>query len=152
MQALDRAKAVQRTLTRLVERREQRTARAQAEFRLDLLAAIDTVDDETIALVQRGLAIDRCEAGLQYALQLAVDERNEARRRAVDPLADTRRSGDDDDLHEAETILPPALPSTVEVGDADLIVLDDEVPGPERYPEPGEPAVELPDGRIVAAT
>lgn len=173
MQALDRAKRVQAALTRLVERRERLVQRAHAEFRLDLIAAIDQVDEETLGLVQRGLAMDRGEQSLQYAVQIAIDERNEARR------ISTRRSGGTGsaDPHEAETESPPPLPSTVELeGDEDdLSGLDTPLPRPPavpfgdaferlaqpgragaapdgyRYPEPGEPAVELPDGTIVAA-
>jgi|SRR6187551_1773529 len=161
MQALDRAKRVQAALTKLVERRERVIARASSEFRLDLLAVIDKVDDETMSLVQRGLAMDRAEQGLQYALQLAIDERNEARRVA----SPTQRSREIDP-HEAETDVPPplpqvfGLPSSFDLGDEDdLSGLDDEpspaAPGDDvqgyRYPEPGEPAMTLPDGTVVAA-
>lgn len=156
MLALDRAKRVQAALTKLVERRERIVQRAGSEFRLDLLAAIDQVDDETMSLVQRGLAMDRAEQGLQYALQLAIDERNEARR------VSTRRSGSAGvpmpsvfmDPHEAETDAPPPLPESFELGDEDdLSGLDAPLPGAVelRYPEPGEPAVTLPDGTVVAA-
>ena len=178
MLALERAKRVQAALTKLVERRERLQQKATAEFRLDLLAAVDAVDDETLALVLRGLAMDRAEQGLQYALQIAIDDRNEARRRASGEPVDTRRSADDP--HEAVTevpppLLPPSL-SAIEGDEDDLSHLDTPLPPPPatprlnleqqvhdavergevdddgfRYPEPGEAAVELPDGRIVAA-
>jgi hypothetical protein len=154
MLALDRAKRVQAALTKLVERRERIVQRAGSEFRLDLLAAIDQVDDETMSLVQRGLAMDRAEQGLQYALQLAIDERNEARR------VSTRRSGSPQvppldvtfDPHEAETDAPPP-PSSEDLGD-ELELSDIPVPpgvAELRYPEPGEPAITLADGTVVAA-
>lgn len=188
MQALDRAKRVQAALTKLVERRERVVQKANAEFRLDLIAVVDDVDDDTLALVQRGLAMDRAEQGLQYALQIAVDDRNEARRRALgsglgERQVDTRRSRDEDP-HEAITEAPPPLPTDLDLGDEDVVLLDDpgsaepfgeaferlaqpgrigapmadapavvdvELPEGYRYPEPGEPAVELADGTVVAA-
>jgi hypothetical protein len=182
MNALDRAKRLQAALGKLAERRDRQIEKANGEFRLDLLAVIDTVDDETVGLVMRGLAIDREQHYLQLSLQLALDERNDSRRSpSPSPLPTTRRSRSSpghqgDDLHEAETDAPPPLPSSFDLGDEDdLSGLDTPLPPPPgmvqieqsgvvvleggqtlalgelRYPEPGEPAVTLPDGTVVAA-
>lgn len=160
--ALDRAKRVQSGLCKLVERRERAIEKASGEFRLDMLATVDAVDDETLALVQRALAMDRDKPYLQLALQMAIDERNERNRQPH-----TQRSGGDDDGHEAITEHPPAFALTAgeaalamrgsppprfevegEPGALDSIDSDD---APFRYPEPGEPALELPDGTVIAA-
>lgn len=160
MHALDRAKRLQAALGKLAERRDRQIDKANGEFRLDLLAVIDGVDSETVGLVMRGLAIDREQHYLQLTLQLALDERDEARRTPVPaPLPTTLRSrsspGFHGDPHEAETDAPPPLlPSSYDLGDEDdLTGLDEPLPvlGEVRYPEPGEPAVTLPDGTVVAA-
>ena len=191
MRALDRAKRLQAALSRLAERRDRVVEKAHAEFRLDLVAALDLVDDETVALVLRGLELDRAQESLQLALTMALDERNHRRGQPIS----TRRSGAvpslQDDPHEAETEVPPPMPSLAELeGDEDdlteLDAPDTPLPPPPpvprlistpgearalygsgtdageaaaavlsddgyRYPEPGEAAVELPDGTIVAA-
>lgn len=160
--ALDRAKRLQSALCKLVERRERQIEKASGEFRLDMLAAVEAVDDETLGLVQRGLAMDRDKPYLMLALRFAIDERNERNR-----APHTQRSGEDDDGHEAITGHPPAYeltgdelaramrgtpPPRFEVegapGALDGIDSDD---APFRYPEPGEAAVELPDGTVIAA-
>src|SRR5262245_24418360 len=137
MQALERAKRLSASLCRLVERRDRLVETAAAEFRLELLNAIDSADPEIVSLVQRGLAMDRTQPELQLALQLALDERNERNQRPPS----TRRS---------DELPPPAQPSSEDLGDEDDLTELDSRPTPVietepelRYPEPGEPAVTL---------
>lgn len=186
--SLDLAKHLSARLSKLVERRDRQVETATSLFRLDMLAAIEDADAETIDLVQRGLKHDGGSAFLQLALQTALDERERA--------AQTRRSGgarapaaDSDDApivistveqaveiygegsaaHEwAKANVPPPTPAimldtvTGTVHPNPDVVSRGTAVGPDgaevsieagefRYPEPGEPAVTLPDGTVVAA-
>lgn len=169
--SLDLAKHLSSKLCRIVERRDRQVEKATSAFRLEMLAALDDADDETIDLVQRGLKHDGGSQFLRLALQTALDERARA--------TQTRRSGDIALTGaDAAAIMRDAPPPRFEVGpdsdDAPLVISTPEqatellgssdagdaarailADGPDegelRYPEPGEPAVTLPDGRVVAA-
>jgi hypothetical protein len=167
--SLDLAKHLSAKLGKLVERRDRQVEAATGTFRLDMLAAIEDADAETIDLVVRGLKLDGGSPFLLLALQAALDERARA--------VQTRRSRElaAPDSDDAPIVIStPAqaheLLGDTEAGVAAKAILGERVPGVTvdivheatlhvphadegelRYPEPGEPAITLPDGTVVAA-
>ncbi len=169
--ALDAAKRLHGVIGRLAERRERQVQKATGEFQLDLLAAIKDQPDEILEMIMRAVMLDPGQAYLQLALSMAVDERNDRRAHLrFDRRTDTERSR----ASEAETesppapeafggfeiegdpgiladLVPPALSGPVPSFASLASPMDgDDVDEGGRYPEPGEPATVLPDGRVVA--
>lgn len=164
---LDEAKRLRGALMRLAARRERLVQKANGDFQLELLAAISEADTEILGLVQRALAFDCEEHYLQHAVQLAIDERNERLRRSGDAAeCETERPPSTLNAVEAAAMMrstPPPRFEAFEIEDAPGALADlpaqiespmdsDDAPahGRYRYPEPGEPAMQLPDGSIVA--
>lgn len=176
--ALDEAKRLYGVVVRLAAKRERRVLKATGDFQIDLLEAIRDEPDAILDIVERAVRHDPGQSHLQLALAIAIDERRrehadaetespppntldvtgpslrspaparfeiEGDAGALDELESPMESDDAPAFGEAfERLAQPGRP-----GRDDAISLHD---GREfRYPEPGEPATQLPDGTVVAA-
>ena len=177
---LHAARLLQSRLMRIVQLRQRQRDRAQADYRLALLRLTADTDSMTLDIVQRALDNDRSAPELAADLRHActpgiIDaEFPEAAPESEDlpPPLRCRQCGmmaqNGVQLHHvgcgvgAPTEEPaPLTPRMVLDGNEEWGLparpanepaepLADTLPG-YRYPEPGEPAVQLPDGRVVAA-
>jgi hypothetical protein len=161
---LHAARLLQGKLVRLHQRRQRALDQAQSDYRIGLLMLVSGTDTGTIDVVQRALDNDRTAPELAADLRHATAKRPEI----IDAdFPEVEIDGDD---------LPPPLPAPARmiVGGVDLGAAPGlavlrisargadgnetwglaDLPAPDayRYPEPGEPARQLADGRIVAAT
>lgn len=160
---LHAARLLQGKLVRLVQRRQRQLDQAQSDYRLALVMLVAEANAAAIDIVQQALENDRT------APELAADLRH----------ARTRHHGVIDvefpEVAPASDDLPPPLPARMIVAGVDLGSTERavatlsthargadgndawgfaELPATDlyRYPEPGEPARQLADGRIVADT
>lgn len=164
------ARLLQNELTRLGAKRERSISNANAAFQLDLREAVVGVKPSTLQLVRQVLREDVSQRHLSLSLETLLDtvgiagaiggEENDVHERPTDApeaLALT------DQVETRPSSLPPPPPSGPDGNEAwgmspalagALDVPGDSVEGDlpvgYRYPEPGEPATQLPDGTVVA--
>lgn len=160
----DRCKALQRQLVDRAALRERRVARANAALQTEILAVLADQPDELVSMVHKALRLDRGQQYLVRCLDEALTQR----------LLDTGKQATAEDAIELEVdgafaaTFPPSsvapsgsalvgaapardtvqVPARVEL--VDTVTLPDGRVVPFRYPDPGEPAVELADGTLVA--
>lgn len=172
---LHAARLLQGKLMRIVQRRQHQLDRAQADYRLSLVTLTAESDAGTLDVVQRALDNDRSAPELAADLRFAskhgiIDaefpEVGDAAPESDDlppPLPMRTAIGQEPLPPLPESAYPPhgkPLPRPSNDGDGNeawgIEPLADTLPdtrrGEYRYPEPGEPARQLADGRIVAAT
>ena len=154
------ARLLQNELARIALKRERQIGKANSDFQLELIQAVSGAAPSALQLVRQVLREDASQMHLASALSTLL-----ADGRPTPPAAL------EDERSERETEPPIALTaarvlSRVEhagIGagggddepiDAEFEEVSDSGPGVDddgyRYPEPGEPAIELPDGRVVA--
>jgi hypothetical protein len=163
--AIDRAKQLQGKLVRLAERRERHVRNATGDFILDLNAAIIDQPQWLVAMVRQALAQDAGQSFLYLQLVEAMSRHGEAETERPPPLLDLDDIGIPvgDDEPDEPLPRPPPLPDALTEAATERMIEETfssderaDVPPPTalayRYPEPGEEAIELPDGTIVAAS
>lgn len=166
---LHAARLLQGKLVRLDQRRQRALDHAQSEYRIGLLMLVSGTDAGTLDIVQRAVDNDRTAPVLAADLRHATSKRPDI----IDAeFPDVEPAPESDDL-------PPPLPSRAEPARMIVAGVDHgtgpavaslmthargadgneawgfaELPTPDayRYPEPGERARVLADGRIVADT
>lgn len=161
------AKLLHGKLMRLAERREREIARSNGAFQLDLMAAINGEPEWRVKMVSDALELDGANA---YVRQALIEARAQSRSRENEPETERPPPIVVETQDQADALLgvgalrmPRAvLPSASSISDEDLAALRvvDLNPRPvdpggppagHRYPEPGEAAITLENGEVVAA-
>lgn len=172
----DRAKALQRSLVDRASLRDKRIARANASLQGEVLALLAEHPAELVSMVHRALRMDRAqgylvqcldevltqrmlsagqveqdpveaELGESFAATFDVVSRPESVAAITGESDRTWQQMSDpiDDIRAAFGVNTP-----VERDAMRMVTLPDGRVVPLRYPDPGEPAVELADGTLVA--
>jgi hypothetical protein len=160
------ARLLQNELARIAGKRERQIGRANGEFQLELMHTVAGAERPTLALVVQVLREDASQMHLTRALEtlLGAESKsaNDERRDTEPPPFELRRPAPlPERMSDGGPGLLEPLPASAYAPGATALepidaefeeAADDELPQGYRYPEPGEPAIELPDGRIVADT
>jgi len=157
------AKLLHGKLARIAERRDREHARSNANFQIDVLATIGDAPPTIVRWVLDALGSDPEQEHLRRALQEAIDVHADASSRGglVGDIASELVAAAAEDDRPTESPPPPAgvsdeRPQTARSAIPSVPVLMPRVeeypssPPAARYPEPGEPAITLPDGTVVA--
>lgn len=162
------ARLLQNELTRLEAKRMRAITKANSDFQLDLLGTIRGADPATLKLVRQVLREDVTHRHVSFALETAheAETDDDAHERQTDAPTPMQLV---DEVEGRPSSIPPPPPSEPELDGNERWGLrpaprvlagaldvgtepsnDSDLPPGYRYPEPGEPATQLPDGRVVA--
>ncbi len=143
-------------IRRLGERRRRQIEAVESAFDADLRVMLQSVQPWLRAMVQEAIAKDSTQSRLSADIAAALLELDPQERQSEPPeaLALAPKPPYPTMPRLPTGVLRPALDDQPLDGNADW-GLDDAAPTPApsepRYPEPGEAAVVLPNGEIIAA-
>jgi hypothetical protein len=157
--AIHQAGLLHGQVRRLEQRRQRQIEKADRAFRLDLLALVGMYEPWLTKLVQGALDAVPQDHELAAALRRARENPSESltapTTRADELTTETVEPLEEEALNDAATAEMLAMANHARWQQESPPPLPSQSNAPAereyRYPEPGEPAIQLPDGRVVAA-